>query len=70
MIPQPHEDLVEKFTKKRKVPPRKRNMDVDKKEEPKRIDVTLLLNKWMEAQKDVCEMLLTLVNKINELEQK
>lgn len=54
----------------KKVGNKKRKMDVDNKEEPKRIDVTLLLNKWMEAQKDVCEMLLTLVNKINELEQK
>jgi len=42
-------------------------MEVDK-EEPKRIDVNVLVNKWLESQKDICEVLLSMVNKINELE--
>lgn len=69
MNPQPHEDLVEKFAKKRKVTPKKRKMEVDK-EEQKIIDVNVLVNKWLQSQKDICEVLLSIVNKINELENK
>lgn len=56
----------------KKVGSKKRKMDVDepKQEEPKKIDVTVLLNKWMEAQKDVCEVLLSMVHKLNDLEKK
>jgi len=51
----------------KKVGSKKRKMDV---EEQKRIDVNLLVNKWLEAQKEVCEVLLSIVNKLNELDRK
>jgi hypothetical protein len=55
----------------KKVGNKKRKMDVDEtKTESKIIDVNVLVNKWLEAQKDICEVLLSLVNKINELEKK
>ena len=53
----------------KKVGNKKRKMEVDK-EEQKIIDVNVLVNKWLQAQKDICEVLLSMVNKINELEKK
>lgn len=75
MNPQPHEDLVEKHLKQKSVAahkgfkPKKRKMEVDK-EEQKVIDVNVLVNKWLQSQKDICEVLLSIVNKINELDKK
>lgn len=55
----------------KKVGNKKRKMEVDEqKEEQKIIDVNVLVNKWLQAQKDICEVLLSMVNKINELEKK
>lgn len=54
----------------KKVGTKKRKMDVDAKEEQKVIDVNVLVNKWLQAQKDICEVLLSIVNKINEIEKK
>lgn len=48
---------------------KKRKMEVEEVKE-NQIDVTVLVNKWMESQKNICEVLLTLVNKINALENK
>jgi len=52
----------------KKVGNKKRKMDIE--EEQKIIDVNVLVNKWLQAQKDICEVLLSMVNKINELEKK
>ena len=57
------------FYPMKKVGNKKRKMEVDK-EEQKIIDVNVLVNKWLQAQKDICEVLLSMVNKINELEKK
>lgn len=56
----------------KKVGSKKRKMEVDepKKDEPKIIDVNVLVNQWLEAQKNICEVLLSMVNKINALENK
>lgn len=56
----------------KKVGSKKRKMEVDepKKEEPKIIDVNVLVNQWLEAQKNICEVLLSMVNKLNALENK
>lgn len=55
----------------KKVVNKKRKMDVDEsKDEQKVIDVNVLVNKWLQAQKDICEVLLSIVNKINVLENK
>lgn len=35
-------------------------------EEPKEVKVDELLNRWLLAQKDVCEIIVSLVNMINE----
>lgn len=45
-------------------------MEIEEEDKPKQIDVTVLVNKWMESQKSVCEVILTLVQKIGELEKK
>ena len=56
----------------KKVGSKKRKMEVDeaKKEEPTVVDVNVLVNKWLQSQKDICEVLLAMVNKISELEKK
>lgn len=54
----------------KKVGNKKRKMEVDEQKEQKIIDVNVLVNKWLQAQKDICEVLLSMVNKINELEKK
>ena len=48
---------------------KKRKMDIEEVKEQS-VDVNDLVNKWMEAQKNICEVLLTIVNKINALENK
>lgn len=58
-----------KNTKEKRVYNKKRKMDVEETK-PKSVDVTELVNKWMQAQKDICEVILSLVNKINELENR
>jgi len=35
-------------------------------EEPREVKVDELLNKWLIAQKDVCEIIVSLVNLVNE----
>lgn len=52
----------------KKVGTKKRKMEEDPKEQI--IDVNVLVNKWLESQKNICEVLLTIVNKISELEKK
>jgi hypothetical protein len=54
----------------KKVGTKKRKMEVDKEEKQTVVDVNALVNKWMEAQKNICEVLLAMVNKIGELEKK
>lgn len=55
--------------KEKRVYNKKRKMDVEETK-PQSVDVTVLVNKWMSTQKDICEVILSLVNKINELEKK
>lgn len=54
----------------KKVGSKKRKMDIEEVKEEQKVDVTMLVNKWMESQKNICEVLLTLVNKITALENK
>lgn len=54
----------------KKVGSKKRKMEVDNEEKPKRIEVNVLVNQWLEAQKNICEVLLQIVVKIGELEKK
>ena len=53
----------------KKVGSKKRKMEVDD-DKPKQIDVNVIVNKWLESQKNICEVLLQLVIKIGELEKK
>lgn len=53
----------------KKVGSKKRKMDVEELT-PQIVDVNGIVNKWLACQKDVCEVILSLVNKINELEKK
>ena len=61
------------YRMKTKVPKtKKRKMDVDEPKqttEPQVVDVNQLVNKWLLSQKDVCQIILELVNKINEIEK-
>lgn len=55
----------------KKVVSKKRKMDIEElPEEKKVVDVNVIVNQWLEAQKNICEVLLTMVNKINDLEKK
>jgi hypothetical protein len=55
----------------KKVGSKKRKMDVEEsKQEPQVVDVNVLVNKWLASQKDICEVLLSIVNKITALENK
>ena len=35
---------------------KKRKMEIEE-EKPKQLDVTIIVNKWLETQKDICEVL-------------
>lgn len=48
----------------------KKTMEIEEEPKPQQVDVTAIANKWMQSQKDICEVLLSLVNKINELEKR
>jgi len=54
----------------RRVVNKKTKMEIEEEPKPQQVDVTAIANKWMQSQKDICEVLLSLVNKINELEKK
>lgn len=56
---------VTKVTKTKK----RKTMDIEE-EKTTVVDVNSIVNKWLEAQKNVCEVLLQLVLKIGELENK
>lgn len=49
---------------------KKRKMDIEEEPNEQRVDVNILVNQWLDSQKGICEVLLTIVNKITALEQK